>query len=107
MLSSLLRSSASSWVAAPGAEAVAFSMINQILTEAMAVGRAAGYEEADLPQALIQEIPEAARAMHKSGFTPSSLLDVLLEKPFELEVTLGEVIKMAATRNVSVPVRDV
>ncbi|KAG9018841.1 hypothetical protein FRB90_009128 [Tulasnella sp. 427] len=79
-------------------------LLRTIATELVNVGRALGYPSEYLTEPV--DFVEHYRKHHledTSGHKPSTLLDVEAGKPFELEVILGEVVRLAKTVNVPVP----
>ena len=72
-------------------------------------GRALGYpdNEHGLPSALPDLVIESTRKIHvqpHSSHKPSMMLDAERGQPLEVEVILGEVVRMARDYNVDVPV---
>jgi 2-dehydropantoate 2-reductase len=77
----------------------------------MVLGRALGYP--DSPDALPSTLPESifngTASVHEkpdSSHKPSMMLDLERGQPLEVEVILGEVVRMAQEVGVSVPVSD-
>lgn len=80
--------------------------IEGILDELMTLGRALGYDEEALPSSTGKDILTRTRAIHvkaDSAHKPSMMLDMERGLPFEVEVILGEVVRMAQEVGVSVP----
>jgi 2-dehydropantoate 2-reductase len=72
--------------------------------------RALGYPDTDagIPSSIVDEIMENTRKLHvvpESSHKPSMLLDAEKGQPIEVEVIVGEVVRMARERGVDVPVR--
>ena len=72
-------------------------------------GRALGFPDTEggLPASTVTNILENTRDIHTkrdSTHVPSMLLDVERGQPIEVEVILGEVVRMAKERDVDVPV---
>ncbi|KAF8895908.1 6-phosphogluconate dehydrogenase [Gymnopilus junonius] len=83
-------------------------MITAILEELILVGRALGYPDAEdgLPSSLPSFILETSWKIHAkpdSTHVPSMLLDAQRGQPIEVEVIVGEVVRMAKERNVTIP----
>ncbi|KAG9015459.1 hypothetical protein FRB94_000063 [Tulasnella sp. JGI-2019a] len=73
--------------------------------EVLAVGRAIGYSEKHLPTDAIQGFIDGDVASYsdaQSEHKPSTLLDIEANKPFEVEVIVGEVVR--AGRQLGVPI---
>ncbi|KAF8960910.1 ketopantoate reductase PanE/ApbA C terminal-domain-containing protein [Flammula alnicola] len=82
--------------------------IKATLEELLALGRALGFpDSADgLPSSLVTYVLEGTRAIHAeadSTHAPSMLLDAQKGQPIEVEVILGEVVRMAKAHNVDIP----
>jgi ketopantoate reductase len=72
-------------------------------------GRAIGYPDTPdgLPASVAATIIENTRILHdvpESFHKPSMMLDMEKNQPIEVEVILGEVVRMAKARGVAVPV---
>jgi 2-dehydropantoate 2-reductase len=72
-------------------------------------GRALGFPDTEdgLPASTVTNVLENTRNINikaDSTHVPSMLLDVERGQPIEVEVTLGEVVRMARERNVDIPV---
>ncbi|KAF5372981.1 hypothetical protein D9758_001785 [Tetrapyrgos nigripes] len=83
--------------------------IEAILQELLAVGRAIGFPDAKdgLPSSIVQGTIQNTAALHvkpNSAHVPSMLLDMRNDSPIEVEVIVGEVVRMARARSVPVPV---
>jgi len=79
-------------------------VVRATLEEVRAVGIAIGYSESALPPvetaiAVTRDIYLDPRNTHK----PSTLLDIECGKPFELEVIVGEVVRMGERVNMPMP----
>jgi hypothetical protein len=73
-------------------------------------GRALGFPDTEdgLPASAVTNLLENTWRLHAkadSTHVPSMLLDAERGKPIEVEVILGEVVRMAKERNVDIPVR--
>ncbi|KAF8895909.1 ketopantoate reductase PanE/ApbA-domain-containing protein [Gymnopilus junonius] len=82
--------------------------LKAILEELISLGRALGYPDTPdgLPSSLVQSTIENTRKLHvkaDSTHVPSMLLDARKGQPIEVEVILGEVVRMAKEHNVDVP----
>lgn len=83
--------------------------LEAILDELMVLGRALGYPDSPdaLPASLGKTILENTAAIHRkadSTHKPSMMLDMERGQPMEVEVILGEVVRMAKEVGVEVPV---
>jgi hypothetical protein len=72
-------------------------------------GRALGFPDTEdgLPASTVTNVLENTRNIHAktdSTHVPSMLLDVERGQPIEVEVILGEVVRMAKERDVDIPV---
>jgi 2-dehydropantoate 2-reductase len=70
-------------------------------------GRAMGFPESDLPSSVVEDTINNTCRLHsiaESTHRPSMLLDSELGRPIEVEVILGEVIRLARRHNVKMPV---
>jgi len=76
------------------------------MAEVIAVGRAIGLTEEQLPNNAGELIVEMSTELVKSGVKhiPSILLDVRNRRPIEVEATLGFLVKKGRSHNVAVPV---
>jgi len=79
-------------------------------TYARFTGRALGFPDTEdgLPTSTVTNVLENTWKLHAkvdSTHVPSMLLDAERGKPIEVEVILGEVVRMAKERNVDIPVR--
>ncbi|PVG03056.1 ApbA-domain-containing protein [Serendipita vermifera] len=109
MVSCLTRLNTKQWDCSPLSLETSYGLVEDMLTEIVAVGRAIGYDESILPQSIIQEkiqgeIKRASASDTSGKFDASALLDIKSGKPFELEVILGAVVRMAHRNNCPVPV---
>lgn len=97
------------FVASEASEAATLDLLRSLVKELMAVGRAAGYDESLLPDDAGEALMQRSIMLGKAGaqHMPSITLDVLNGKPFELEVILGEVVRLARAHNVDIPVRRI
>lgn len=73
------------------------------------IGRALGFPDTPegLPSSVVHRIIEGQRVLHikpDNNHVSSMLLDLRQGKPIEVEVIVGEVVRMAKARNVPVPV---
>jgi 2-dehydropantoate 2-reductase len=80
-----------------------------MLAELVIVGRSIGYDESVLPSSVVDGIIDQEKARVSSSkvsakFITSALLDVRAMKPFELEVILGEVIRIGTANGCTIPV---
>jgi 2-dehydropantoate 2-reductase len=85
------------------------TMIRGILEELLAVGRALGFPDTEdgLPSSVIDVTIDRTESIHAradSNHKPSMLLDIENGKPIEVEVIVGEVVRMARERNIPIPV---
>ncbi|KAG5636876.1 hypothetical protein H0H81_006537 [Sphagnurus paluster] len=83
--------------------------IRATLQELLQLGRALGYDEDGLPSSLVDDTLENTRQLHavpESEHKPSMMLDMEKGQPIEVEVILGEVVRMAQERGVSIPASD-
>ncbi|EIN08944.1 6-phosphogluconate dehydrogenase C-terminal domain-like protein, partial [Punctularia strigosozonata HHB-11173 SS5] len=83
-------------------------VIRGVLEELLAVGRALGFPDTEdgLPSSVIDATINRTRDIHvraDSTHKPSMLLDIENGKPIEVEVIVGEVVRMARERNVPIP----
>lgn len=61
----------------------------------------------DKPDSIVDSILNKTRELHEKAdniHTPSMLLDVQNGRPFEVEVIVGEVVRMAQARKIEIPV---
>ncbi|THV08022.1 6-phosphogluconate dehydrogenase C-terminal domain-like protein [Dendrothele bispora CBS 962.96] len=82
--------------------------LDATLQELLTLGRALGFPDSEdgLPSDLVQRTIANTRALHvkpESVHVPSMLLDLRNGTPLEVEVIVGEVVRMARSRNVPVP----
>ncbi|KAF8960909.1 6-phosphogluconate dehydrogenase [Flammula alnicola] len=82
--------------------------IKATLEELLALGRALGFPDSvdGLPSSIVANVVEGTRAIHAkadSTHVPSMLLDAQKGQPIEVEVILGEVVRMAKAHNVAIP----
>ena len=73
------------------------------------IGRALGFPDTEdgLPASTVTNVLENTRNIHAkadSTHVPSMLLDAERGQPIEVEVILGEVVRMAKERDVDIPV---
>ena len=74
--------------------------------EAIAVGTALGYDATGLEESRLQLLAYAEGTVIKGstvGHKSSMLMDIEAEKPFELEVILGEVVRNGKRLGVPIP----
>ncbi|KAG9007512.1 hypothetical protein FRB94_014281 [Tulasnella sp. JGI-2019a] len=77
--------------------------------EIVAVGRAMGYSEKYLPADSVQVVIDTDAAFYtdvESDLKPSTLLDIEANKPFEVEVIVGEVVRAGRQLGVPTPRMD-
>lgn len=82
-------------------------LFHSILTELLSIGHALGFSLTDLPPSLVESTIENTKKLHErpeSKHVPSMLLDVQMGRPIEVEVIVGEVVRMARERGVDIPV---
>ncbi|CAA7266205.1 unnamed protein product [Cyclocybe aegerita] len=82
--------------------------IKATLDELLILGRALGFPDTPegLPSSAVTSVLESTRALHtkpNSNHVPSMLLDARKGQPIEVEVILGEVVRMARERNLELP----
>ncbi|KAG5645155.1 hypothetical protein DXG03_006779 [Asterophora parasitica] len=82
--------------------------IRATLQELLVLGRALGYpdDKDGLPASVVDDVIENTRKLHvvpESKHKPSMMLDVEKGLPIEVEVILGETVRMAQERGVSMP----
>ncbi|TFK29441.1 6-phosphogluconate dehydrogenase C-terminal domain-like protein [Coprinopsis marcescibilis] len=95
-------------VSAETIEKYTLPQIEAVLEELVTLGRALGYPDSEdaLSSSLPRTIIENTAEIHKkpdSSHKPSMLLDVERGQPLEVEVILGEVVRLARDVGVSVP----
>ncbi|KAA1474388.1 6-phosphogluconate dehydrogenase C-terminal domain-like protein [Dentipellis sp. KUC8613] len=83
-------------------------VLRAIMQELLAVGHALGFPADDrgLPPEIVDRTIESTGRLHavpESKHRPSMLLDVEKGRPIEVEVILGEVVRMARERGVDIP----
>jgi ketopantoate reductase len=88
---------------------VRFISLRRHNTTETGIGRALGFPDTPegLPSSVVPDLLEFMRVTHiKPGNThvSSMLLDLRHGRPIEVEVIVGEVVRMAKTHNVPVPV---
>ncbi|KAG8817631.1 hypothetical protein FRC17_011139, partial [Serendipita sp. 399] len=89
----------SQWAQCPKSSHFAYQMVRKMLEEMVRIGRELGYGDSYLPASVVDEkisgeMSRATESVESSRFVASALLDVLNDRPFELEVILGEVLRM-------------
>lgn len=70
------------------------------------MARALGLDEPDLPMASIDEAIDLTLSEYGVAgppYKPSMLVDFLAERPMEIEVIIGGVLRYAASKQVSTP----
>ncbi|KDQ50201.1 hypothetical protein JAAARDRAFT_142356 [Jaapia argillacea MUCL 33604] len=80
--------------------------LRAILQELVNVGRALGFDETALPSSLVQSTLENTAPLHATADSvhiPSMLLDVEKGRPIEVEVIVGEVVRLARGKGVDIP----
>ncbi|KAG9039620.1 hypothetical protein FRB95_009201 [Tulasnella sp. JGI-2019a] len=93
------------YIATPALWGRAAPLFRETGEEVLAVGRAIGYSEKHLPTDAIQGFIDGDVASYsdaQSEHKPSTLLDIEANKPFEVEVIVGEVVR--AGRQLGVPI---
>lgn len=73
------------------------------------IGRAVGFPDTEngLPSSIVDDTIEKTAKLHRlpeSNHIPSMLLDAQNGQPIEVEVIVGEVVRMAQSKQVSIPV---
>ncbi|KAG8798369.1 hypothetical protein FRC16_007372 [Serendipita sp. 398] len=104
MLSALTRLTPLQWLQDDSSFKYAEETISEMMNELLQVGRALGYGESNyLPDPRV--FIESAFNQFREGtdFVPSTLLDVRLGKPIEVEAILGEVVRAAKTNQIPTP----
>jgi len=94
-----------SWILLPAAQATTKELFPALTAEIIAVGRAIGLTEEQLPNNAGELTVERSMELVKSGVKhiPSILLDVMNRRPIEVEGTLGFLVKKGRSHNVAVP----
>lgn len=97
-----------SWILLPAAQATTKELFPALTAEIIAVGRAIGLTEEQLPNNAGELTVERSMELVKSGVRhiPSILLDVMNRRPIEVEGTLGFLVKKGRSHNVAVPVSN-
>lgn len=95
-----------SWILLPTAQATMKELFPALAAEIIAVGRAIGLTEEQLPNNAGELTVERSIELVKSGVKhiPSILLDVMKGRAIEVEGTLGFLVKKGKSHNVAVPV---
>jgi len=95
-----------SWILLPAAQATMKELFPPLTAEIVAVGRAIGLTEEQLPGNAGELTVERSKELVKSGVKhiPSILLDVMNRRAIEVEGTLGFLVKKGKSHNVAVPV---
>lgn len=79
----------------------------QISEEALAVGRALGYTEKEIPSSIpvdcFNYVVRSFSDPHDTSHETSTFLDVEAGRPFEVEAIIGEVVRSAHRLGVDVP----
>ena len=101
----------------PSIEARITPTLHAVLKETIAVGRALGFPDAPpdtaydvndyLPSSAVEETVENTAVIHRrpdSNHVPSMLLDLKNGRPMEIEVVVGEVVRVAKEKGVDIPV---
>ncbi|PPQ77927.1 hypothetical protein CVT25_015402 [Psilocybe cyanescens] len=83
-------------------------VIRGMLDELVILGRALGYPDTEdgLPSSLVHKVLDGVREVHAKAdctHVPSMLLDAQKGQPIEVEVIVGEVIRMAKANRVDTP----
>ncbi|KAH9474633.1 hypothetical protein JR316_0013097 [Psilocybe cubensis] len=83
-------------------------VIRKMLEELIAIGRALGYPDSKdgLPSSIVDNALDGTREIHEKAdctHVPSMLLDAQKGQPIEVEVIVGEVIRMAKSHKVETP----
>ncbi|KAF9011907.1 ketopantoate reductase PanE/ApbA-domain-containing protein [Cyathus striatus] len=89
-------------------ETYSVSSIRATLLELVKLGRALGFPDSEdgLPSSVVDTTIENTRGLHikpDSTHTPSMLFDLQKGQPIEVEVVVGEVVRMAKEYNVDIP----
>ena len=97
-----------SWILLPAAQATMKELFPALTAETIAVGRAIGLTEEQLPYNAGELIVEMSIELVRSGVkhTPSILLDVMNRRPIEVEGTLGFLVKKGRSHDVAIPVSN-
>ncbi|KAL0067443.1 hypothetical protein AAF712_005430 [Marasmius tenuissimus] len=82
--------------------------IKAVFMEVIAIGRALGFPDSEdgIPSSVATKFLELTRTNHlnpKNNHVPSMLLDMRNGKPMEIEVILGEVVRLAQRVGVDIP----
>jgi 2-dehydropantoate 2-reductase len=102
----LIRDSLNSCFVDEEVESKIIPVIREMLRETLAVGRAVGFDESALPEALVEETIQRTISLHKgvaNPHRPSMLVDLDNQRPLELDVILGSVIEKGHQFNVAIP----
>ncbi|KAG9128436.1 hypothetical protein FRC07_012544 [Ceratobasidium sp. 392] len=82
--------------------------LTKILQEAISVARALGYSEQAVPTSLIEQTIEDTGGLHRPGkistHRPSMLVDIETKRPIEVEVVIGEVVRIGREHGLNIPV---
>jgi len=97
-LCTISRATLGELLAEPHAELVS-ATVEGVVSEIVLVARTSGIFTSDLPG----EVMGVVRQTVPSGFKPSMLVDLEANRPIEVEVILGEVVRKAADVGVPVP----
>ncbi|KZT22266.1 6-phosphogluconate dehydrogenase C-terminal domain-like protein [Neolentinus lepideus HHB14362 ss-1] len=77
-----------------------------VMNEALAVGRAMGYDESALPASVVESTIANTKRLHvvpENKHRASMLLDIENGRPIEVEAIVGEVVRMAHQKGIDVP----
>ncbi|KII92998.1 hypothetical protein PLICRDRAFT_35165 [Plicaturopsis crispa FD-325 SS-3] len=83
-------------------------VVRAVLHEFLALGRAVGFPDSPdgFPSSIVESTMVKSRELHaapESTHVPSMLLDVRKGRPIEVEVIVGEVVRLAKEKGVAVP----
>ncbi|THH20466.1 hypothetical protein EW146_g917 [Bondarzewia mesenterica] len=83
-------------------------VIRAAMQELLKVGHALGFpdDQSGLPSSVVEATIESTRKLHsvpESKHRPSMLVDIEKGRPIEVEVVLGEVVRMARERGIDIP----
>ncbi|CAE6529931.1 unnamed protein product [Rhizoctonia solani] len=85
-------------------------VLTKVLTEAISVARALGYSEHAVPSSLVESTIEDTGGLHRPGkpstHKPSMLVDMETRRPLEIEVIIGEVVRLGKEHGVNVSILE-
>lgn len=107
MVSCLVRLPPDQWVQDSKSSQLAYGLVKNMMEEIVAIGRSLGYDETYLPATVVEdkinaEFQRVSTTRTPQEFKASALLDITNNKPFELEVILGEVVRLGKQQGCSV-----